>query len=171
MHHCPARAGQVGARPEMTTSFPGPALAMVERMQAAAASDPARAIAYQGSPGANSHRAASEAAPDYLPLAAEHHFQAGQPLEAARLHRLAAENLAFAQAQGFPFRLLSDIGHRVALAYGVARDPDDKFADFARRYSYLIDPEGTIHRAYDVTDVAHHAGDVIADVERAVRSR
>ena len=82
-----------------------------------------------------------------------------------------AENLAFAQAQGFPFRLLSDIDHRVALAYGVARDPDDKFADFARRYSYLIDPEGTIHRAYDVTDVAHHAGDVIADVERAVRSR
>lgn len=41
---------------------------MVERMQAAAAADPARAIAYQGSPGANSHRAASEAAPDYLPL-------------------------------------------------------------------------------------------------------
>lgn len=52
----------------MTMSFPGPALAMVERMQAAAAAEPARAIAFQGSPGANSHRAASEAAPDYLPL-------------------------------------------------------------------------------------------------------
>ena len=52
----------------MTISFPGPALAMVERMQAAASAEPARAIAFQGSPGANSHRAASEAAPDYLPL-------------------------------------------------------------------------------------------------------
>jgi prephenate dehydratase len=52
----------------MTMSFPGPALAMVERMQTAAAAEPARAIAFQGSPGANWHRAATEAAPDYLPL-------------------------------------------------------------------------------------------------------
>jgi prephenate dehydratase len=52
----------------MTLSFPGPALAMVERMQAAAAADPARAIAFQGCPGANSHRAAGEAAPAHLPL-------------------------------------------------------------------------------------------------------
>ncbi len=52
----------------MTLSFPAPALAMVERMQAAAAEQPQRAIAFQGSPGANSHRAAGEAAPDYLPL-------------------------------------------------------------------------------------------------------
>lgn len=49
-------------------SFPAPALALVERMQAAAAADPARAIAYQGAPGANSHRAATEMAPDCLPL-------------------------------------------------------------------------------------------------------
>ncbi len=37
-------------------------------MRAAAAADPARAIAYQGAPGANSHRAATEARPDALPL-------------------------------------------------------------------------------------------------------
>lgn len=49
-------------------SFPGPALAIVDRMRAAAAADPARAIAYQGSPGANSHRAATEARPDLVPL-------------------------------------------------------------------------------------------------------
>ncbi|MGN6497694.1 MAG: prephenate dehydratase [Tsuneonella sp.] len=41
---------------------------MVETMQAAAAADPARAIAWQGSPGANSHRAAIEMAPGCLPL-------------------------------------------------------------------------------------------------------
>ena len=49
-------------------SFPAPARAIVETMQTAAAADPSRAIAFQGSPGANSHRAATEAAPDYLPL-------------------------------------------------------------------------------------------------------
>ncbi len=37
-------------------------------MRAAAAADPARAIAFQGSPGANSHRAATEARPDLVPL-------------------------------------------------------------------------------------------------------
>ena len=59
----------------------------------------------------------------------------------------------------------------VGIAYDVARDPDDKFAAFARRYSYLIDPDGLIHRAYDVTDVAHHADAVVADVEEAVTAR
>ncbi len=49
-------------------SFPAPALAMVEKMQAAAAAAPQQAMAFQGSPGANSHRAASEAAPECLPL-------------------------------------------------------------------------------------------------------
>ena len=49
-------------------SFPAPALAMVEQMRAAAAGDPARTIALQGAPGANSHRAAREYAPDMLPL-------------------------------------------------------------------------------------------------------
>lgn len=81
-----------------------------------------------------------------------------------------AENLAFANAQEFPFRLLSDTDHTVAVAYGVARDPLDKFAAFPRRYSYLIDPDGLVHCAYDVTDVAHHAGAIIADVERAVNT-
>ncbi|WP_379922535.1 prephenate dehydratase [Erythrobacter sp. R86502] len=49
-------------------SFPGPALAIVDRMRAVAAAEPARAIAFQGSPGANSHRAASEARPALHPL-------------------------------------------------------------------------------------------------------
>ena len=49
-------------------SFPEPALALVEKMSAAAAVDPARAIAFQGAPGANSHRAALDFNPDCLPL-------------------------------------------------------------------------------------------------------
>ncbi len=49
-------------------SFPEPALAIVDDLRSAAQADPARAIAFQGSPGANSHRAAMEARPDALPL-------------------------------------------------------------------------------------------------------
>ena len=49
-------------------SYPAPALALVEAMRAAAAADPARAVAFQGAPGANSHRAALEWAADALPL-------------------------------------------------------------------------------------------------------
>ena len=45
-------------------SFPAPALALVEHMAALAAANPARAMAYQGAPGANSHRAALEYARD-----------------------------------------------------------------------------------------------------------
>ncbi len=81
------------------------------------------------------------------------------------------ENRAFALAQSFPFRLLSDVDHSAGLAYDVARLPTDKFAAFARRHSYLIDPEGIIRRAYDVTDVARHADAVVADVEQAMGGR
>jgi prephenate dehydratase len=52
----------------LTQSFPGPAMALATQLQQAAAADPPRAIAFQGSPGANSHRAAIEARPDALPL-------------------------------------------------------------------------------------------------------
>ena len=49
-------------------SFPAPALALVEEMRNAAAAAPDRAVAFQGAPGANSHRAALEWAPDCRPL-------------------------------------------------------------------------------------------------------
>ncbi|MFA6124338.1 MAG: prephenate dehydratase [Sphingomonas sp.] len=49
-------------------SFPEPARALVAEMTAAAAADPARAVAFQGAPGANSHIAAREAFPQGLPL-------------------------------------------------------------------------------------------------------
>ncbi|UZK68365.1 prephenate dehydratase [Sphingomonas sp. S1-29] len=49
-------------------SYAAPARPLVEAMTAAAAADPARAVAFQGAPGANSHVAAREAFPDGLPL-------------------------------------------------------------------------------------------------------
>ena len=49
-------------------NFAAPARPIVARMTQAAAADPARAVAFQGAPGANSHVAALEAFPDGLPL-------------------------------------------------------------------------------------------------------
>jgi prephenate dehydratase len=49
-------------------NYPEPARRLVAEMAAAAAQDPARAIAFQGAPGANSHRAVLEHFPDGLPL-------------------------------------------------------------------------------------------------------
>jgi len=49
-------------------SFPDLALPIVEQLRSVAKANPANAIAFQGSPGANSHRAALEARPDMAPL-------------------------------------------------------------------------------------------------------
>ncbi|MDX3900720.1 MAG: prephenate dehydratase [Sphingobium sp.] len=49
-------------------NYPLPALTLVTQMSEKAAADPARAISYQGAPGANSHLAALGYAPDCLPL-------------------------------------------------------------------------------------------------------
>ena len=49
-------------------NYPAPARALVAQMSAAAAADEARAVAFQGAPGANSHIAVLEAFPDALPL-------------------------------------------------------------------------------------------------------
>jgi thioredoxin-dependent peroxiredoxin len=74
------------------------------------------------------------------------------------------ENRAFRDRHGFPFRLLSDADRQVTTRYEATRQPDERHADYPQRISYLIDPEGTIRRAYAVTDPAGHAGEVLADL-------
>jgi len=49
-------------------NYPAPAQALVAQMTAAAEADTARAVAFQGAPGANSHIAAMEAVPNCLPM-------------------------------------------------------------------------------------------------------
>lgn len=44
------------------------------------------------------------------------------------------------------------------------RDPDEDYADYARRIAYLIDPDGTIRRSYEVKDVEGFAGAVLDDL-------
>ncbi len=49
-------------------SYPQPAMALVAEMTEQAAADPSRAVALQGAPGCNGHRAALDYDPDCLPL-------------------------------------------------------------------------------------------------------
>ena len=74
------------------------------------------------------------------------------------------ENRRFAEDQAFGFRLLSDVDRQVGALYHVTRAPDERYAAFPQRISYLIDPEGVIRRAYPVSDVQGHADEVLADL-------
>lgn len=126
-------------------SFPTPALAMVERMRAAAAQDPARAIAFQGAPGANSHRAAGEAAPDYLPLPC---FGFEDALEAVKDGRagcviIPIENSQHGRVADIHFLLpesgLSIVGEHfmpITHALMAVPHPDGTFGPFEAAYSH-----------------------------------
>jgi peroxiredoxin Q/BCP len=72
-------------------------------------------------------------------------------------------NRAFRDKFDFPYRLLSDWDEQVGVAYQV-RDPGTEKVKFAKRHAYLIDPEGTIRKAYEVADVNAFAGEVLADL-------
>jgi len=72
-------------------------------------------------------------------------------------------NKAFKEKFDFPYRLLSDWGEQVGVAYE-ARDPGDEKVKFAKRLAYLIDPEGNIAKSYEVADVNVFAAEVLADL-------
>jgi peroxiredoxin Q/BCP len=74
------------------------------------------------------------------------------------------DNRRFAAEQHFPFRLLSDHDRTVGRDYDVVRPAGDQYEAYARRYSFLINPEGVIARIYDVADVRGHADEVLADL-------
>jgi thioredoxin-dependent peroxiredoxin len=76
------------------------------------------------------------------------------------------DNRAFAEAESFGFRLLSDTERSVGRAYDATRPDDDPLAALPKRVSYLIDPDGVIRRSYTVTDTAGHAAEVLAELQR-----
>mgnify|MGYP003962714677 FL=1 len=67
----------------------------------------------------------------------------------------------FADEQGFGYRLLADTTKEVGQAYEVEAE-----YGLPLRVTYLIDPEGTIMRVYDLKgqDLEAHAGMVLDDV-------
>ena len=66
-----------------------------------------------------------------------------------------AANKAFAEKFEYPFPLLSDTDRKVGLAYGACETPKDRYA---KRYTYVIGPEGKVEQAIDTKDAAGQAG-------------
>ena len=72
-------------------------------------------------------------------------------------------NKAFREKFDFPFRLLSDFDEQVGVAYET-RDPGTEKVSFSKRLSYLIDPDGTIAKSYEVSEIPAHPAEVLADL-------
>ena len=49
------------------------------------------------------------------------------------------------------------------------KGPEEPYPDFPKRITFLIDPEGTVAKVYEVTDPAAHPGEVVDDI-RALSS-
>ena len=73
-----------------------------------------------------------------------------------------ARNRAFREKNAFPFDLLSDVDRSVSMRYGAAKKPGQWFA---RRISYLIDPEGRIARVFGKVRPGRHPDEVLAALD------
>jgi peroxiredoxin Q/BCP len=80
------------------------------------------------------------------------------------------DNRAFAEQNGFPFRLLSDVDREVGRQYETARAPEEPSPEFAKRRTYLIDPGGMIRKAYRVVDIPAHPDQVLEDFSLLARA-
>jgi prephenate dehydratase len=116
-------------------SFPEPALMLVKEMTAAAAADPSRAIALQGAPGCNGHRAALEYDPDCLPLPCFSFEDALEAVKEGRADRaiIPIENSQHGRVADIHFLLpesgLSIVGeYFLAISYAVMALGDGPFA-------------------------------------------
>jgi peroxiredoxin Q/BCP len=78
------------------------------------------------------------------------------------------EQAAFAEAEQFHYRLLSDPDQTVGAAYDTVRQEGEDYhgMPLPRRVSYLINPDGVIAKAYDLTgqDLSEHAGRILDDI-------
>lgn len=75
-----------------------------------------------------------------------------------------ASHAAFAQKYKLPFPLLADEKGEVAARYGVLSNWG--VIRFARRRTFLIDPQGRVARVYTEVDTARHAAELLADLRR-----
>lgn len=74
-----------------------------------------------------------------------------------------ASHRTFADELRLPFPLLADSGGAVSRRYGALADWG--VLKFAKRYTFLIDPEGRVAKTYLQVDADRHAAEVIADLK------
>lgn len=69
----------------------------------------------------------------------------------------------FAEKYNLPFPLLADVGGKVAKSY------QSLFSlgpfKFAKRHSFIIDPEGIVRKIYRRVNVSRHSQEIIADLQ------
>lgn len=75
-----------------------------------------------------------------------------------------ASHAEFAKKYHLPFPLLADRDGIVARRYGAFTDW--KVMRFAKRYTFLIDPQGKIAKTYLKVDTSRHSAEVIADLKQ-----
>jgi thioredoxin-dependent peroxiredoxin len=71
---------------------------------------------------------------------------------------------AFASRLGLNFPLLADTDGQVSRRYGALND--FAIVKFAKRHTFLIDPDGRIAKTYRDVEPSQHAGEIIADLKR-----
>ena len=70
-----------------------------------------------------------------------------------------AENKAFAEKFEYPFALLCDVSRSIGMAYGAC---DDAKAEYARRITYVIGPDGKIREAHAKVTPKSHPKELLA---------
>lgn len=70
----------------------------------------------------------------------------------------------FAKKYNLPFPLLSDKGGKVADSYGALIDLG--IVKKARRYTFLISPEGNVAKTYLSVDTSRHSQEIIDDLKK-----
>lgn len=68
------------------------------------------------------------------------------------------DNAAFAKKFSYPFPLLCDEKREIGMAYGACQDAKD---EYAKRISYLIDPQGKIAQAYPKVSPKSHPKEIL----------
>ena len=73
-------------------------------------------------------------------------------------------SLSITEKAQLGFDVLSDVDQAVGAAYETKRHPDESSPEYAKRRTFLIDPEGVIRKVYRVTDIPEHPDEVLADL-------
>ena len=79
-----------------------------------------------------------------------------------------ASHVAFSKKYNLPFSLLADEEGKIAAQYGAILDL--KFMKFAKRHSFIINPQGKIVKIYRSVDPDNHVREVMADLKVLQRS-
>ena len=77
-----------------------------------------------------------------------------------------ASHAGFARKYHLPFPLLADKSTEVAASYGVLVDLG--IFKYAKRYTFLIDPQGKVAKVYDKVETSKHSQEIIEDLKQLI---